>query len=513
MTTFINAKVTTLDPSRPNATTVSFERGVVTAIGEGPAGGDSVDLEGAVVLPGLVDAHLHLDGMGARQRQLDLSGATSLDEVLLRVAERHHQLPESAWLVGRGWDQNRWPGADYPDASALERVAPGRAVALTRADGHALWVSSRALALGGVVRGSTDPAGGCIVRDEGGAPTGLLIDAAMEQVAVPKPTRSELRSDLAAGLAAAARVGLTAVHDMGTTLEMAELLAELARDGAVPVRVFAHLCGPLDELESHLASPVRTERYVEVGVKLFADGALGSHGALLHRPYCDRPASSGLALMEPGELALAAQRVHAAGLQVAIHAIGDLGNARALDAIALAQGADRTRRHRIEHAQILAPADIPRFAALGITASMQPSHATSDLGWVEARLGAERLAGAYAWRSLRDAGAALSFGSDSPIEPENPWYGVHAAVTRRDRAGHPVGGWRPDERLDLSAALEAFTRGGARAVHSLGGRIVLGAPADFSVVDRDPFATPPDDLWKIRPLSTWVGGRRIWPLP
>ncbi|MCC6898019.1 MAG: amidohydrolase [Polyangiaceae bacterium] len=511
MTTFVNARVLTLDPQRPSASAITFENGVVTEIGAAPRGTEQIDLGGAVVLPGLVDAHLHLDGMGARERQLDLTGARSLDDALARVGERHRRLPEAAWLVGRGWDQNRWPVAEYPDASSLERVAPGRAVALTRADGHAMWVSPRALELGGVGPSTADPRGGSLLRDARGAPTGVLLDAAMELVSPPKPSREALRADLVAGVAAAARVGLTAVHDMGTTLEMAELFTELAQEGSLAVRVFAHLCAPMAELETRLSAPVRTDRYAEVGVKLFADGALGSHGALLHRPYCDLPTSSGLALMQPLELTQAACRVHSAGLQIAIHAIGDLANARALDAIASAQGADRGRRHRVEHAQILAPADVPRFAALGITASVQPCHATSDMAWVEARLGAERLAGAYAWRTLLASGAHLAFGSDAPIEPENPWYGVHAAVTRTDRSGRPPGGWRPDERLDVLAVLRAFTAGGAWAAHSPGGCIALGAPADFSVVDRDPFRTPPDDLWKIQPLGTWVGGRRVWP--
>ncbi|MBK7583675.1 MAG: amidohydrolase family protein [Myxococcales bacterium] len=245
-------------------------------------------------------------------------------------------------------------------------------------------------------------------------------------------------------------------------------------------------------------------------MKLFADGALGSHGALLLCPYCDRADTSGLALMTPEELDHAADVVHRAGLQLAIHAIGDLANRRALDAIQRAQGSDHSRRHRVEHAQLLTAEDIPRFAELGVVASMQPSHATSDMGWVEARVGRERLAGAYAWRRLKTSGALLAFGSDAPIEHENPWFGLHAAVTREARPGGPEGGWFPEQRLNLSEALDAFVSGPARAVGQDEPRLAPGARADLSVVDRDPFSLAPADLWRVEPAATWVDGFEVF---
>lgn len=509
-TVFVNARILTLDPARPRARALRFDAGRVTDVADDPRGldGEAVDLDGAVVLPGLSDAHLHLEGIGARARQLDLRGARSATDAADAVRARHAELPEGRWLLGRGWDQNRWPDAEYPTRSALDRAAPGRAVALTRIDGHAMWVSTPALDLAGIRGETPDPPGGAIARDARGLPTGLLVDTAMDLVSavIPPPTKPELGARLLAGLEAVARVGLTSVHDMGTSAEMAEVLAELAAEGRLGVRVFAHRFGAL---EACLAPPKHVGLYREVGVKLFADGALGSHGALLLCPYCDRPGESGLALMQPEELAAAAAAIHAAGLQIAIHAIGDLANRRALDAIAAAQGADRSRRHRIEHAQLLAPDDLPRFQALGVSASMQPTHATSDMPWAEARLGRERLAGAYAWRSLERSGALLAFGSDAPIEEENPWFGVHAAVTRQDRQGAPAGGFLPEERLSVLEALEAFSSGAARAVHQDSPRLRPGARADFSIVDRDPLETPPGELWRVQPLATWVDGRAV----
>lgn len=516
-TVLANARVLTLDPARPRASVLRLDGGRVTHVADDVTGldGERIDLAGAVVLPGLGDAHLHLHGIGARARQLDLRGASSADEVAARVRGRHAELADGEWLLGRGWDQNRWPGAEYPTREPLERAAPGRAVVLTRIDGHASWVSGRALELAGVHRGSPDPAGGSIVRDQGGEPTGLLIDTAMDLVTarVPEPTRAELRADLLQGLAAVARVGLTSVHDMATTPAMADALAELAREGCVGVRVYAHLYGSPAALAPRLAAPVRAGLYREVGVKLFADGALGSHGALLLCPYCDRPGERGLALMEPAELEASARAVHAAGLQIAIHAIGDLANRRALDAISRAQGADRSRRHRVEHAQILAPEELPRFRALDVTASMQPTHATSDMRWVEARLGRERLRGAYAWQSLAAHGARLCFGSDAPIEDENPWFGVHAALTRQDRQGTPAGGFVPEERLSLGATLRAFTRGAAEAVHEDDPALRPGARADLTLVDRDPFETAVTELWRVETLATWVDGRQVYAKP
>ncbi len=510
-TVLVNARVLTLDPERPRARVLRFEGGRVTHVADDARGldGEVRDLGGAVVLPGLSDAHLHIQGIGARALQLDLRGCQSSEDAAVAVGARHAELHAGAWLLGRGWDQNRWPGAEYPTRDALDRAAPGRPVALTRIDGHALWASSRALELAGIRRDTADPAGGSIVRDARGEPTGLLVDTAMELVEekIPAPSRAELRAELLAGVEALARAGLGSVHDMGTTPEMAEVLAELAADGALGVRVFAHLYGKPEAIAERMASPTRVGLYREVGVKLFADGALGSHGALLSCPYCDRPSERGLALMEPHELTEAARRIHEAGLQIAIHAIGDLANRRALDAIAAAQGSDRSRRHRVEHAQILAPEDLPRFRELGVTASMQPTHATSDMPWAEARLGRERLLGAYAWRSLARSGARLAFGSDAPIEHENPWFGLHAAVTRQDRQGAPERGWLAEQCLSVPEALEAFVCGAASAVLQDDPRLRPGARADLCVVDRDPLETAPSDLWRTETLATWVDGR------
>ncbi len=504
---FTNGSIATFDPTRPRAGALRLERGIVTHVADGPEGltGQRVDLEGGVLLPGLSDAHLHLAGIGARERELDLSGTESLAEAVERVRAAMAQRPDAELLVGRGWDHNLWPGGELPTADALDRAAPGRVVRLTRVDGHASWVSRAALTRAGI--GSTTPAprGGEIVRDAAGNPSGVLVDAAMDAVEalLPAPSRAEVEAQLRAGLAAVARVGLTSVHDMGTTPRMLEILSELARTGELPVRVFAYLWAPLPDVDAALDARVDTGLLRVAGVKLFADGALGSHGALLSCPYCDRPSSSGLALTEPEELCQVARHVHERGQAVAIHAIGDLAVRRALDAIAFARGAEGVRRHRVEHAQIVAPADLPRFAALGAVASVQPTHATSDASFAEARLGAERLGWAYRARSFVESGALLAFGSDSPIEHENPWRGVAAAVGRKSRTGEP---FLATEALDVEQALDGFIQGPRRALGEPPIRLVPGASPDLCLVDRDPLQTPPDELALIRARGTWVQG-------
>ncbi|HEV8320682.1 MAG TPA: amidohydrolase [Myxococcota bacterium] len=535
---YFNAVVLTGDPAHPRAAGLRIEGDRVTHLFDGappPAlHGRRVDLGGAAVLPGLVDAHLHLRGLGLAHRQLDLKGTRSAEEVAGLVRDAAGRAPAGAWVRGRGWDQNDWPDKRFPAHALLDDAAPDHPVWLTRVDGHAVWVNAAAMRAAGVTSDTVAPAGGEILRDAAGAPTGVFVDNAIDLIEkkLPPPTEAELREDVLAGAALCAKAGLTGVHDMGTTPEVLAVLRALAAEGRLGLRVWVFLDGqrPAAEFEATLRTPLSADVAVSsaagasrggaglvrvVGVKLFADGALGSRGAALIAPYSDRRDTKGLLVTAPADLVARAAAVHAAGFQLAIHAIGDRGVRGALDAIAAAEGDDHTRRHRIEHAQVVAPADVPRFAALGVVASMQPTHATSDMPWAEARLGHVRIHGAYAWRTLTSAGAALALGSDAPVEDENPWSSIYAAVTRMDPAGAPPGGWRPEERLTLAEALAGFTRGAAFAVHAEGALGVLrpGATADLTVVDADPTAVAPAALRGVRTLRTVVAGREVYMAP
>ncbi|MBI5510771.1 MAG: amidohydrolase [Deltaproteobacteria bacterium] len=511
---FVNANVVTLDPTQPVAAALRVAGDRITHVWTGapPASvsGKTIDLAGATVLPGLVDAHLHLQSLGEAAREIDLVGAPSLAATLARVQGGATHAAANRWLRGRGWDQNDWPTPRFPTAADLDRVVADRPVWLERIDGHAAWVNSRALALAGIDRKTKSPPGGEIVAGADGAPTGILIDNAMDLVTAvqPQATGAELRADLAAALRKCAAVGLTGVHDMGTTPAMLAELEALAVADALPVRVTAYLSGTDAELAPLLQEPPRRQGLLRVvGVKLFADGALGSRGAALLAPYSDAPQSPGLLLTPPAVLAQRSRRVAAAGYQVAVHAIGDRGVRVALDALA-AIGNGGGVRHRIEHAQVISPPDFDRFAALEIIASMQPTHATSDMPWAEARLGAERLRGAYAWRQLADRGVTLAFGSDAPVEDVSPWLGLYAAVTRQDLKGEPKEGFMPGERLPIGAALVAYTGGAAAAaMDSDLGRIAPGAKADLTVVDRDPRSVAATELATTRVLRTIVDGR------
>jgi predicted amidohydrolase YtcJ len=516
--------VRTFGTALPLASGLRVEGGRVTHVfaagAELPAGlaGRRVDLCGATVLPGLTDAHLHLQSLGAASRRLDLRGARSEAEAAALVRETAALTPAGHWIQGRGWDQNSWPGGEMPGRAALDRAAPDNPVLLTRVDGHALWVNGHALALAGITAATPDPSGGEILRHfVHGEPTGVLVDTAADLIEdrLPAPTAAEVRANLMAALDLCRRAGLTAVHDMGTSPEALDALRALESEGRLTLRVFVYLGGPWDRVEAALRGPIEQGELVRVvGAKLFVDGALGSRGAALLVPYSDRPDTSGLVVTPPEELARRVRVVDAAGLQVAIHAIGDRANRTALDAIAALGPVRRARRHRIEHAQVVSPGDVARFAALGVVASMQPTHATSDMGWAPARLGPGRLAGAYAWRTLLRAGATLVLGSDAPVESHDPWRGVYAAVTGQDLSGQPPGGFQPAERLTVTEALEGFCVSPAAVVGAGPAAIVPGAPADLTVVDLDPLApgTSPARLARARALRTVVAGREVWAL-
>jgi hypothetical protein len=484
----------------------------------------AVDLKGRFVFPGLADAHLHLSGVGKALEIVKLQGAASAEEAAARIQSAAAELPAGSWVEARGWDQNRWPGTQFPDARILDEALPGRAVIARRVDGHAIWVSTAALKAAGIDASTKDPDGGRIVRRADGSPSGVLVDNAASLVykVLPPATAADLERQLLAGAAACAALGLTEIQDAsGYGPETIAVLERLAARGALPIRVYATVSPAKGVLEESFAKGTRAgggSDFLTVrAVKAYADGALGSRGAALLADYADEPGKRGLLVTPPerlSEVALAARR---AGWQLWIHAIGDRGNRVALEAFesaaaALPKAPEGATRPRIEHAQVVAPEDFPRFARDGVIASIQPTHATSDMPWAEDRLGPARIAGAYAWRRLRNAGARLAGGSDAPVESENPLLGFYAAVTRRDLEGKPPGGWRAGERLSRAEALALFTSDAAYAAfeESWRGRIEPGFAADLTILERDPMAVPEEEIPSVKVFATVVNGRAVY---
>lgn len=534
-------RIRTLDPERPVVEALAVAGGRVVELGPraeivrriGPET-EILDLEGATAVPGLVDAHLHLEGVGNRLHTLDLVGQ-ELRALLDAVAEAAAARPPGTPILGRGWDQTTWSQGDCPEGTEpcldpagfptrdlLDRVAPNHPVVLTRVDGHARWANGAALALGGIDTKTPDPAGGRIGRDADGRPSGLLVDNAMRLVTerLPKTSAEALKRRLLDAQRELLSVGLTAVHEMSGSPAMWTALSALEAEGRLKLRVFFYLWGQDGDLDA-LIDRFPTEglgpdaRLRRVGVKLMADGALGSRGAALLAPYADAD-HDGALLLSPEALGRRARIAAEHGLAPAVHAIGDRANRVVLDelgALRAARGGTWGRlRPRIEHAQILHPEDMPRLAALGVVASMQPTHATTDMRWAEARLGPDRLAGAYAWARLRTSGATLAAGSDAPVESPDPVAGIYAARTRTDRRGQPEGGWRPEERLSGAAALAAFTRGPAWAVGAEDelGRLSVGHRADLTVLSVDPVEAEPDALLDAEARFTVVGGEVVF---
>jgi predicted amidohydrolase YtcJ len=472
-----------------------------------------VDLAGAVVVPGLTDAHGHLRELGALRRALDLRGL-SKEEILARVKTRAAAAARGEWIRGRGWDQNRWPGKMFPTAAELSAVSPERPVVLGRVDGHAIWVNEAALAAAHVTANTKNPDGGRIERLEDGSPAGVLVDNAMALVtrAIPEPGSDEIRKDILAGLEACAKAGLTGVGEAsGSSLGDLAIFEKLAREAKLPIRVYATVGAKA--LDAMLArGPVFEGRLTVRALKIVADGALGSRGAALLADYSDAPGNRGLDLTPPEETERLAEKALRAGFQVWTHAIGDRANRVTLDAYEKALAAVRPAdpRPRIEHVQIVNLRDAERFGKRGVIASVQPTHATSDMPWAESRLGPERLEGAYAWRTLLKGGAHLAGGSDFPFESENPLLGIYAAVTRQDLAGHPPGGWRREQALTRAEALRLLTADNAYAefAEARRGRIAPSYDADFTVLDRDIVSekTPHAEIPKAKVRMTIVGG-------
>jgi predicted amidohydrolase YtcJ len=512
-------RIHTLDPIRPLADAVLVRGGKIACVGAEKecaprAAADALRIEAGSAVPGLVDAHGHVQSLGRSRREISCAAAKGEEACAALVAERARSAPPGTWIRGRSWDQNRWAVARFPSEATLTKAAPDHPVVLVRVDGHASWVNARALAAAGIGASTADPPGGKILRGPDGKPSGVLVDRAQDLVLqrIPAPDAAEIEGEIAAGLRELVALGLTEVHDAGVPPAALDAYARLAAADRLPIRVYAMIDGqvPPEALEAELARwKPRGEagRLTVRAVKLYADGALGSRGAALHEDYSDDPGNRGLLVTQPDVLRAKVRAVARAGFQPAVHAIGDRAVSIVLDAFEAA-GDLRALRPRIEHLQTILPRDVPRLSAAGAVASMQPVHATSDGPWVAARLGAgtDRFRGAYAWRTVLRAGVPLAFGSDFPVEDADPRAGLAAAEERIARDGKP---FTPEQRLTREEALRAFTAGAAYAAFAEGrrGAIREGFDADLTLFSEDPLAVPAQQLRRIRVTHTIVGGR------
>ncbi len=485
-----------------------------------------IDMHGAYVYPGFVDTHAHLLGIGLREMTLNLEGTKSLREVVDRLATEVAKTPKGQTVYGRGWIETHWPEHRFPNRSDLDKVSPDNPVILQRADGHAVIVNSAALKAAGIDKNTKPPFGGDILKGKNGVPTGMIIDNAMSLIEglKPKLTPERRRSAYIKASEVYAAYGWTGLHSMSAIASDVPLIETLSDQGKLKIRVYnaVDLKGAdalLDDIAKNGPHTSKNGRIVTRAIKLYMDGALGSRGAALLAPYADDPGNSGLILSHHADVLPVLERALKDGIQVSVHAIGDRGNrtlldwyAEAFEAVPQAERKIKQPRWRDEHSQIINPADIPRFAAMGIIASMQPSHAIGDLYFAPDRLGMQRLKGAYAWKSLEDAGVVVTGGSDAPVERGDPRIEFYAAVARKSLDGFSGPGWHPEQALSRSAALDVFTKNAAYAAFKEGqmGEIKPGQAADFTVFDKDILTIPAAEILKVKPVMTMVDGEVIY---
>jgi predicted amidohydrolase YtcJ len=524
----INGVVYTVNDKQPTAEAVAIEGDRIVGVGSTREITSSfksstvIDLHGKAVYPGFIDSHAHLEGLGAALMNLDLSNTTSFNEIADLVKAEAKQKKDGEWLRGRGWDQNKWQPARFPTHEVLDAVSGNVPVYLRRVDGHAAWVNKRVLELAHVDRSTRDPEGGKIIRDASGNPTGVFVDRAVDMLdaVLPPPSDSERTEAIRRAVSECLKVGLTEVHDMGVDLGLLRIYDRLIGAGEFPFRVYAAIDGPGDAWNQYMQTGPDTNGHAGKltvrALKMYADGALGSRGAALIQPYSDDPGNRGLTLTSSAELDEAAAQCLDKGFQLCVHAIGDRANNVVLNvyekALSRSPAKAAAARFRVEHAQILDQGDIPRFHRLNVLPMMQPTHCTSDMPWVEQRLGAQRLAGAYAWRSLLDQGSIIPGGSDSPVESPNPIWGLYAAVTRQDHAGQPEGGWHPEQRMSRLEALKSFTIWGAYAgfQENLKGSIEPGKWADLTVLSEDIMQVDPARIVHATVELTVVAGAVVY---
>jgi predicted amidohydrolase YtcJ len=533
-----NGCVHTLDSKRPRASAIAIDQGIILAVGEDEeirsryaGAADTLDLGGRPVIPGLTDAHIHLQQYALGLRKVDCETDSKV-ECLQRVTQRAREIPPGEWILGHGWNQNNW-AKGFGSADELDAAAPDHPVYLTAKSLHAGWANHAALELAGIRGDSNDLPGGKIGRDASGNPDGILFEKAMELIkpALPEPSTVALANALRDAQIELAKMGLTGLHDFDRR-DCFVALQALHQSGELKMRVNKGI--PLEDLHHAAAMGLRTgfgDDMLRIGqVKLFADGALGPHTAAMVQPFEDDPANRGILMLDAEQLLEYGREAVASGLSLAVHAIGDRANHEVLNAFAqIRQEEHKLRqekasaseshlpgeldlRHRIEHVQLIHPDDVNRLAELGIVASMQPIHATSDMQMAD-RFWGERSALAYAWRTQLDHGAVLAFGSDAPVESPNPFWGLHAAITRRRADGSPgPDGWYSSQRLSLGSALLAYTYGAAYAasMEDRLGKLAAGFLADLVVLDRDPFEVDPDALRETQAVATMVAGEWLW---
>lgn len=524
-----NAKIYTADDKLPRAEAIAIRGDRIAAVGTNAEilarkGGSTrtIDARGAAILPGLHDSHGHFTGLGASLQVLRLRGTRNWEQIVGMVRRRAASARPGEWILGRNWDQNDWPVKEFPVHDLLSAAAPNNPVYLTRVDGHAAVANKAAMDAAGLTRETKDPEGGRIIRDGAGNPTGTLIDQAMRLVSrsIPPLSREQLEEQILLADAEARKLGLTMVHDAGANTETVDAYKRLVDSGKLQTRLYVMLRGPMEMLAPHFKrGPITNygNHHLAVrAVKISADGALGSRGAALLEPYTDEPGNSGLLVNPPAEVYAQTLAASKAGFQMCVHAIGDRGNRIVMDIFERVQkevpGA-RDLRMRNEHAQILDAAEIPRFAKLNVIASMQATHATSDLPWAPARLGPARIEeGAYVWQKLMKSGAVIANGSDFPVEEPNPMLGIYAAITRQDESGNPANGWQPDQRMSRDETLKSFTINAAFAAHAERdlGSLTPGKLADLIVLSKDVMTVAPKEILTTTVTTAIIGGQVVY---
>ena len=519
----INARIYTADSSFSTADAFAIKDGRFLAVGSASSltseydADSTADLGGQPVYPGFYDPHAHFLGLGQVLSQADLVGAESYDEVIERLQIFYKKNPEVMWLTGRGWDQNDWVDKEFPTKEKLDAAFPNVPVALTRVDGHALLVNSKALRLAQVTATSKVAGGEVVLATAGGSaqPTGVLVDNAMQIVrrVLPRPSNADKTRMLLAAQQACVSLGLTTVSDAGISPDEINLIDSLQKSGKLKIRDYAMVSLGEPNMNYFLKrGPFQTDRLTVRSFKLYADGALGSRGACLRQPYSDRRETGGFLLLSPAELERVTKLLYASNFQANTHCIGDSANHLMLELYGKLLKKSNNRRWRIEHAQVVSRDDVWKFGRYSIIPSVQPTHATSDMYWATERLGTVRVKGAYAFNDLMKQNKLIAFGSDFPVEAPNPLFGFHSAVARQDAKNFPAGGYQMENAVDRKSALLAMTRWAAYAnfEEQLRGSIAPGKQADFVVLDRDIMTVPNAQLRQTVVRQTWIGGERVY---
>lgn len=517
-----NARVYTVNPKQPVATAIAVKGDRILAVGDDMAKYTSdstkiIDAKGAALIPGLIDSHGHVADLGESLETLNLRGITSEREIVEKVRQAAKTAKQGEWIRGRAWDQNLWDKKEFPTAAGISEAAPNNPVYLTRVDGHAAWVNNKAIEMADINAATPDPAGGKIIREANGKPAGVLVDRGQALVArkIGESTAETIENRIKLALAECARLGLTTVHDAGASEAAVNAYHRLAANNAMAARVYVMIGGPGKLWDSYLAKGPEIGDFVTIrSIKLVSDGALGSRGAAMIDPYSDDRANRGLLITNRATIRTIAEQAIAKGFQVNTHAIGDRGNRTVLEAYGDVLKSANDKRFRVEHAQIVAPADFPLFKKYSVIASMQATHATSDMPWAETRIGKERLKGAYAWQTFLKLGVHLPNGSDFPVEEPNPMFGLYSAITRMKQDGTPANGWFPTQRLSRREALKSWTLEGAYAAfeENQKGSLEPGKLADFILLSDDIMTMPEANIWKTKVTMTILGGRIVYEL-